>query len=534
MYNIYMQTSYTREHLNTLEKDALIEIVLSLSTQLTEVNRKMDILLEQIAAMNVKTYGRKSETILDEQLSIFNEAEYLSQKNASEPEIEEIVPSYKRRKHSGKRDEDLSGFPVRVIEHGLDEETLSREFPKGFTRLADEVYRKLEYHPATHEVLEHHIAIYKDKSSPKIIRTPHPVEMLDKSIATPSLAAGIMNGKYSNAMPLYRIEQELERNDVHISRQVMANWMIVLAERYLSLVSDRMKRELIKSHVIHADETPVKVVKDGREGMHNSYMWVYRSGTMCKAPPVIIYDYQKTRKKEHPKEFLKGFHGKLVCDGYQVYHSLEKSEETDFTVAGCWTHARRDFSDAVKAIGKDKAKGTLAYDALVQIANIYHTDNSLAKLPPSERKKKRRLLVKPLVDGFFDWLKDRQFDVMPKSKTGSGISYCLEQEPYLRAFLDDPMVPLDNNPAEQAIRSFCVGRKNWVTIDTVHGADSSAVIYSIVETAKANDLKVYEYLKYLLEEIPRHMEDMDLAFLDLLLPWSKDLPDICRKMIPSK
>ena len=314
----------------------------------------------------------------------------------------------------------------------------------------------------------------------------------------------------------------------------MANWVITTAERYISLVYDRMKEELIKSPVIHADETPVMVTKDGREGMHKNFMWVYRSGSLCKANQTVLYDYQKTRKSDAPQNFLSGFEGKLVCDGYQVYHTLENREDTDFTVAGCWAHARRPFAQVYKSLGEEKAMGTVAAEALVQIQNIYHTDNQLMKLPPAERKKRRKSLVKPLVDAFFDWCRNSINRIPPSSETADGIKYCLNQEKYLRVFLDDPQIPLDNNLAEQAIRPFCVGKKNWKLIDTVHGAQASAILYSIVETAKANELNIYQYFKHLLTEIPRHMDDTDLNFLDSLLPWSKQLPEECRKKKKTK
>jgi hypothetical protein len=280
--------------------------------------------------------------------------------------------------------------------------------------------------------------------------------------------------------------------------------------------------------VLHADETPVTVIKDGREGTHKNYMWVYRTGEMCKANPVVIYDYQKTRKADAPREMLGAFQGKLVCDGYQVYHGME-DDMADITVCGCWAHARRPFAEVVKSMGKEKAKGTAAYEALLQIEQIYRKDNELRRLPAKERKRKRRLLVKPLVDGFFQWAKEEQLNVLPSSKTAKGLQYCLNQEKYLRKFITDPEVPLDNNPAERAIRPFCVGKKNWVLIDTVHGARASAVLYSIVETAKVNNLKPYNYFKHLLTEIPKHMDDTDLEFLEELLPWSDYLPDDCRK-----
>ena len=526
----------SREQLNNLDKATLITLLLGMQEQLEKQALAIEKVTEQIALMNSRTFSKKSEKDLidTEQLNffaeIFNEAEaLLTGKLSAEPSAQEIiVTSHKRRKRKGKLNEDLMDFDSKIIEHTLTESELAKHFPQGYKRLADEVYRKLELIPAVFEVHEHHIAVYKGKNG-KIIKAEHPKEMLNGSIATPSLVAGVINSKYTNAIPLYRQEQEFARNDVNISRQTMANWVITTAERYLSLVYDKMKEELIKSPVIHADETPVMITKDGREGMHKNYMWVYRSGNMCKAKQIVSYDYQKSRKADAAYEFLNGFEGKLVCDGYQVYHTLENRADTRLAVAGCWTHARRPFAQVVKSLGKEKAAGTVAGEALIQIQNIYHTDNQLLKLPPSERKNRRKKLVKPLVDAFFTWCRDSLGKVAPSSETAKGIKYCINQEKYLRVFLEDPQIPLDNNLAEQAIRPFCIGKKNWKLIDTVHGAQASAILYSIVETAKANELNIYQYFKYLLTEIPKHMDDTNLDFLENLLPWSRQLPDICRK-----
>lgn len=526
----------TREQLNSLDKDILITLLLGMQDQLAQQTAATEKLTEQIALMNTRSFARKSEKCLtdDSQLScfaeIFNEIESLvTEQTSMEPALEEVVvPAHKRRKAKGKLEEDLKDFPVKIVEHTLSEEELAECFPEGYKRLPDEVYKKLELIPAVFEVHEHHIAVYKGKNG-NIVRADHPKEMLDHSIATPSLVSAIINSKYTNALPLYRQEQEFARNDVNISRQTMANWVMIAAERYISLLYDRMKEEIIKSSVIHADETPVMVTKDGREGMHKSYMWVYRSGSMCKANQAVLYEYQKTRKADAPGDFLKGFEGKLVCDGYQVYHTLENRTDTGFEAAGCWAHARRPFAEIVKSLGAEKASGTMAAEALMQIQAIYHADNLLLKLPPSERKKRRKLLVKPMVDGYFDWCREVQEKLTPSSETAKGIRYSLNQEKYLRVFLTDPQIPMDNNLAEQAIRPFCVGKKNWKLIDTVHGAQASAILYSIVETAKANGLNIYQYFRHLLTVIPQHMEDTTLDFLDDLLPWSKNLPEICRK-----
>ena len=217
-----------------------------------------------------------------------------------------------------------------------------------------------------------------------------------------------------------------------------------------------------------------------------------------------------------------------MTDGYQVYHTIEKERE-DLKIAGCWAHARRRFDEALKALPKEKQEKSLAYLALKQIQAVYREDKKLESLSADERKKQRQLTVKPLVVDYFVWARQNQNAVAPKSKTANGLNYSLNQEAYLRVFLEDGEVPLDNNTAEQAIRPFCVGKKNWVMIDTIAGAESSTMIYSIAETAKANHLKPYNYFQYLLTEIPKHMDDHSMDFCEALLPWSGQLPEDCRK-----
>lgn len=331
-----------------------------------------------------------------------------------------------------------------------------------------------------------------------------------------------------NAIPLYRMEQEFKRNGVNIGRQVMANWTILCSERYLSLMYDRLHKELFKCDVCQADETPVEVSKDGRQAGAKSYMWVYRTGKMYDASPIVLYNYQPTRNATHPEEFLKGYQGTLITDGYAAYHAMEK-RVPEITVSGCWTHARRPFATVVKTLGKEKEKGTLAQDALKQIAAIFKLEKELAKLSAEERLRQRQLTIQPLVEAFFAWVKSHKDEVLPQSETGKGLTYCINQEKYLRIFLTNSSVPMDNNATESTIRGFCIGRNNWRLIDTIAGAQASAIIYSIAETAKANNLKPYDYFEHLLEVIPKHMDDKNLDFIEDLLPWSAKLPESCRK-----
>ncbi|MBQ8245503.1 MAG: IS66 family transposase, partial [Lachnospiraceae bacterium] len=276
------------------------------------------------------------------------------------------------------------------------------------------------------------------------------------------------------------------------------------------------------------DETPCLVNKDGRPAGSKSWMWVYRSGHLYQKEQIVLYEFQKTRNTSHPREFLKNYSGICVTDGYQVYHTLEKEKE-DLTIAGCWVHGRRRFDEALKVIPKEARSKSTAYLVMKQIQAIYREEGKLNELTSEERLQQRQLVVKPLVDALFVYLKSTSHDVSAKNKLGEAYGYMLNQEKYLRVFLADGEVPIDNNASERAIKGFCIGKKNWQVIDTISGAKSSAIIYSIAETAKANNLKPYEYFEYLLSVIPEHMEDTDTSFLEDLLPWSEALPENIRK-----
>ena len=533
-----MALKYTEEQLNSLDRETLIRLFLSQQEQLENIDHTLQLVLEQMADLKRHRFGRSSEKHetedqisfmeVDGKIVFFNEAETVAAEDNTQEEPES-VSRRKPKKKQGKREGDLEGLPVVVVEHSLTDEELADKFGKdSWKQLPDEVYRRYSFTPAKVEVEEHHVKVYAGKKTQEVIKAPHPQALLRGSLVSPSLEAAVMNAKYVNAVPLYRQEQEFGRCGLHISRQNMANWTIQCADRYLAVLYDCLHEKLYGYHVLQADETPVLVNKDGRPAGAKSYMWVYRTGRMYTERQIVLYEYQKTRNASHPREFLKDFNGVCVTDGYQVYHTIE-GEREDLRIAGCWSHARRRFDEAVKALPKQKQKDSRAYLALTMIQAIYREEKQLKDLPAGERKNRRQLSVKPLVEAYFVWVRENLPKVPQKSRTWEGFQYSLNQEKYLKVFLDDGEVPMDNNAAEQSIRGFCIGKKNWVMIDTIAGAKSSAIIYSIAETAKANNLKPYDYFEYLLTEIPKHLDDTDRSFLDDLLPWSPSLPANCRK-----
>ena len=538
-----MAVKYTEEQLNSVDKSFLIQLLLQQQEQLEAItkelhasNEKMQLLMEQVILGKQNRFGRSSEKMedtsqicfqeVDGTIVFFNEAEAVYDLNEKEPDELELK-SPKQPKRKGKKESDLSGLTVRRIDHYLSEEELEIEFGvNGWKQLPDAISKKYHFVPARVEIEEHHIGVYASKTDEHMVKADHPKALLHGSLVSPSLGAAIINGKYVNAVPLYRLEQEFQRYGLQITRQNMANWCIRLAEEYLSILYDHLHEELYFYHVIQADETPVLVNHDGRKAGSKSWMWVYRSGHLYQDRRIVLYEYQQTRNASHPREFLKGYDGICVTDGYQVYHTLEKELE-ELTIAGCWVHCRRRFDEALKLIPKPSQKESNAFLLMKQIQAIYREEGKLNDLSSDERLKQRQAVIKPLVDAFFAYLKT--INVSKKDKFGDAVRYALNQEKYLRVFLTDGDVPIDNNASERAIRGFCIGKKNWQMIDTIHGAKSSAIIYSIVETAKANNLKPFDYVQHLLEEIPKHMNDKDCSFLEDLLPWSEKLPAGIRK-----
>lgn len=540
-----MSNLYAEEELNKCSKQELITINLALQAQVEKLNENLESLIEQLRIANAQRFGRKTERLSEiaGQLSFFNEPEAYADDDAPEPDPDDVLPKKeKRKKQKGKRDEDLKDFPVETFDHDVPEDELNRAFGTGnWRQMPDETYKRLRYQPASWTVEVHNVKVYVGTGGDKqdeFLRGDRPKDLIRNSIVTPSLAAAIMNAKYVASLPLNRISEEFLRFGVDISRQTMSNWMITCANRYFRPLYNVLHEILLTYHVNQADETPVEVTKDGRPAGAQSYMWVHRSGEFYTERPIVLYEYQKTRHHEHPLAFYRDFKGILVSDSLQQYHLIER-ELPDLISANCWAHARRSFADAIKGIGKkdrETIKRSVAYQALTRIATIYKLEGTLRELSPEERLAARQETILPLVDEFFAWVKERVADtsVLPKGETAKGLNFCLNQEKYLRVFLTDGEVPIDNSASERSIRTFCIGKKNWVLIDSIRGAHASAIIYSLSETAKLNQLNPYYYFEHVLCELPKLMDkdgNIEREKLLPLLPWAEELPEKCRKKV---
>lgn len=542
-----MEPFFTEEQLNNMSRENLIEIMKIMKEQSakkdTEIQLLKDkqkelefmnaMLSDRLALARRKQFGSSSEKYAEgyEQMDLFNEAEASADPEAEGPCFEEIHPSsYKRKKRIGKKEEDLSGFEVtETIEYKLaGEDRYCPDCGKKYKVVTRETVKRLKFVPAKFEVVEEVTYVY---SCPECgsMKRPEKIPPLVSggSIATSSLVAGIMNAKYVNGMPLARQEREFARYNLNLSTKTMANWIIGCADRYLKPLYDRMKEEFLKSRYIHCDETRIQVIGEpDQKGSTRNWMWVYLTDEYSGAPRMALFDYERTRTGYHPVKFLDGrFHGYLTCDGYQAYHGLDDS----ITVTGCFTHARRRFDAALTALKKDftreQLKETVAYNAMTRIGVLYKIEELIRNKTPEERYEERQKQSRPVVDALFEWLHSMEDSVDRSSLIGDAILYTLNQEPYLRRYLDDGHLSIDNNSAERAIKNFAVGRRNWLFAKSIRGADASAVVYSVTETALLNGLKPYVYLTYVLDQIRQMGSFPKPEELDRLLPWSDDLPD---------
>lgn len=539
-----MCQKFTPDELNKMDHQSKNDVIYQMQERLDKLEHDYENLIEQIRLANQQKFGRSTEKLseITGQLSFFNEPEAFCDETAQEPDIDDVIDESLKKPHKpkkkGQREEDLKDFPQEEVSHDVPRDTLNNTFGAGnWKSMPDEIFWQLRFEPARWIAEKHIIKVYVGTDGmhqDEFLRGDHPKTLFKGSIATPSLEAAIINSKYVNSMPLDRISRDFDANGLHLSKQTMSNWTVWSAERYFTSVYEYMKARQLQAHVNQCDETTLEVIHDDRPAGSKSYMWVHLTGELSPDPRIIVYEYQKTRHSDHPKEYYKDFKGILVTDGLSQYHKIARELEY-LENANCWAHARRDFSDAIKAIGKGNQKAikeSVAYKALVRISAIYKLEGALRELPPKERLKERQTSIKPLVEEYFAWVKENLENktLLPKGKAAEGLNYSVNQEEYLKLFLTDGEIPIDNSASERALRNFTLGRKNWITINTVRGAQASAIIYSITETARANKLNVYYYIRHLLTELPKLLDEdgnIEQSQLELLMPWSKDLPVDC-------
>jgi len=487
------------------------EKVISLEESNNHFEVENNILREQVRLLRAQLFGRKTEkrhAVQDNtQALLFDEAEEYS---CVEEEVkEEIEIKGHTRKKRGRKPLPADLPRVDVI-HDLGEEEKVCACGCMKSRIGEEISEQLDIIPAKIQVIRHIRYKYVCKGcegveaeEPAVKIAPAPKQMIPKSIATSGLLAHVLTSKFVDALPFYRQEKQFSRIGVEIPRSTMCGWAIKVAERSMPLL-EFFHRDILSGPLINVDETTVQVMKEpGRSNTTKSYMWVFRGGD--PEAPALLYQYHPTRSGSVASGFLKDYKGYVQTDGYSGYDFLD--HKPGIIHVGCWTHARRNFVYVVKSVQKGKSlkgKKGRAEEAIEYIRKIYAIEKKmkLQELGYEAIYEERQRNAKPILEEFHPWLIAMSAKTPPQGLLGKAITYTLNQWGRLIKYLEDGRLKPDNNLVENAIRPFVVGRKNWLFSGRPEGASASSVLYSLIETAKANDLEPYRYLRYLFENLP--------------------------------
>ena len=478
-----------------------------------------------------KTFGSSSERLDDLYQGIsllFNEAELIEDINEKPAEM--TVKEHVRKKKTGCFDKLPENIEVYTVEHELsEEERKCPECGEEMEVIGKKVTKHLEMIPAKAVIREDVYFSYackkchEDEADTPVVETPQPNPVIKGSFASAEAIAHLMTQKFVMHSPLYRQEQELKQKGIELTRQTMSNWFITASRLWLEPLYDRLKEQLVKESVLHADEATLRVLRTKEKPTATkSYMWLYRTSG-CSKTPIVLYDYRSNRKAENAESFLKEFNGYLHTDGYKAYRGIE-----NVTIVGCWAHARRRFCEALEVLPEEQRKDSMAAICLDYCGKLYAIEKQIKDMSFEDKLKERQEQAKPLLDAFFARAKLLR-NIAPKSKLGKAVNYLIEEEPYLRRYIEDGRLEIDNNRAERSINPFVIGRKNWLFANTPSGAKASATVFSIIETAKENNLDPYEYLKYVFTKAP-NLEESESV--DILLPWNVPV-DCCSKAIHS-
>ena len=499
--------------------------------EIQQLKNEIEFLKGVISNRNKKIFGKSSEQVDSNQLSLFNEAEKHSDSKVEEPTLEEIT--YKRAKKNnttGKKD-NLANLERKVIEHKLEGDELKcKTCGDDLVEIGVKSKKEIiKYIPAKLIVEEHIMYSYVCKSCEKesiesnIISTKSPKTIFYNSMASNELIAHTITLKYQHAMPLYRQQAYFDMMGATLSRQTLCNWTMAAA-KVLEPIYNYMKEDLLKRNYIHADETTLKVINDnGKDSSSKKYMWLYMSETDNR--PVILYDYQSTRSSSCPRNFLRDYSGYLQTDGYSGYNSVSGA-----TRIYCLAHIRRKFHEIVSNLDKDALKESRAIIGFNYCEQIYKLEKELRETYSSNinyydiRYKERNEKLTIILENFSEYINKEIPEALPRSPLGKALEYAKKHVPSLKNVLLDGSLEVDNNAAEREIKPFVIGRKNFLFANTAKGATSSANLYSIIETAKANKLVIERYLVYLFNSLIK-IDTTDSESLRNLMPWSNQIPD---------
>ncbi len=512
----------------------LRDVVKEKEQAIADKSQRIEQLLDYILLLRKRQFGASADRPNKDQFSLFDEAELEqllaeldlpSDQDDAEPKDQEKTGS--QRKKPVRRPLPAHFNRIEKILDLSDAEKAA--MGDGWTFIGYDTSEQLAIIPRQHYVIAYKRAKYVPKNDEVagaeagVRIAPRPDQILPKSIAHHSVIADVVTRKFVDGLPFYRQEAIHAREGIDLSRQTMSGWVIQLHER-LSPLMAVMKRLLYQGRVIHIDETRLQVLNEpGRDNTQISYMWVYGGGPPEK--PVIWYQYADTRSGEVPEGFLYPTEGNppdgrmyLITDGYSGYNGLSQMPGI-LGHAACWAHVRRRFVDATHG----RKNTAAAHQMVALIRKLYQIERAAKDKSPDERQAIRQEQAGPILDRIKEWLDQKVVQVLPKSPLGEAIAYTLGLWPKLLTYLEDGHIEIDNNKAENAIRPFVIGRKNFLFSGSPRGAQASATMYTLVESAKANSLEPWAYLNYLFEKLPVAKSEQALV---ALLPQNLKMDDL--------
>lgn len=548
-----MKAKKTEELLKIIEEKNMIIQKMKEETEALKTanfNLCINMTLLQRYAFGVKR--EKLEEIVDEEIKVVDEEENKTEEQEKTEMIEETEKSITKQSISNaekkkvKKNKTATTGINKAYASEIDREII--EYEKNTDEVCDicgSQYKKISkklireelvFVSPSFKIVRHYTTVYKcsacgtensNRENCHLVKAKVPKPVLTHSRASSSLLANIMYTKFSLGVPLYRQEKLWDNKGLILPRNVSSNWIIKSCEYYLhSLVELMLKRIKENAEVIHMDETTMQCNKEeGRKPSSKSYMWVLATGK-DESTKAVIFSYNQSRSSEVAKALIKNYNKNLVTDGYTVYKTIE-----DIIHSECWSHLRRYFFDSIPLIKNKLDVNSPGYKGVDYCDQIFEIEAELAPLSNEERQVKRILKIKPIIDEFYNWIREMNSDkkALLNSKFDKAIKYALNQEKGLTQFLNDGKIPLTNNLVERTIRPFAVHRKNWLFADSVDGANASATMYSLMETSKLNDLDFEKYLKFLFDELPQ-LDCINEETLEDYLPWSSKLPKEVRNV----
>jgi len=526
-----MAKSYSKLKASNDQKDS----------ELKKLRKDLNSVCEQLGLDANQRFGRKTEK-LDDLLSkkICGDdpvSDFADEDSSNDAEVEVITDGTvnagtKRNRSVGRSvkkqpsSTDTSKLPV-IENYEIHSDEIDEECDGGSWRIVSWMcHESVEITKATAYLLRTYTPKISYNHGDNMKCIPAPNIVLPRTLLSSSLGALILYYKAALYLPIYRQVEEFSRYGFKVSRQVLNSWYITMAETILYPVEQHMEKLLLDQPCHQCDETTLTVIKDGRAPGSKSYVWYHGTSELYDGHKINIFKYCKTRSTDHLREFYQNFAGIITSDGYISYALLEKENPDNIVSSACFAHTRRCFAEALEvmkspAITAEKINDSEEKKALMLIQDIYACDTSLKDVDLDEREEKRRTAVLPKVEALFDYLHSLDLnsdDLSARMK--KAVSYAVNLETKLKIFLKNGYVPIDNNHSENLIRHIALGRRNWLFSTSIAGAEANLVVYSVVETAKANGADAYIYLKYLLDKVPKHLDDSSTEFLNDMLPWS--------------